>query len=77
MNEFIKSISTEKRECEKLGHKYIYILNHIAYFIEGYPPARDMINDFTREKLQELCIGLETGKLEIIRFGKFIGSENQ
>jgi hypothetical protein len=65
-------MNMEKRECERLGHEYIGILNHIVYFLEGFPPAKDMINDYTREKLQELCIGLETGELEIIKFGQVL-----
>lgn len=65
-------MNMEKRECERLGHEYIEILNHIAYFLEGFPPAKDMINDYTREKLQELCTGLETGELEIIKFGRVL-----
>jgi hypothetical protein len=61
-----------KRECKRIGYKYLEILNQIAWFIDGYPPARDMINDFTREKLQELCIKLETGEYELIEFGNEI-----
>ena len=61
-----------KRECKRIGYKYLEILNPIASFIEGYPPAKDMINDFTREKLHELCFKLETGEYEIIEFGNEI-----
>ena len=65
----------KKTECERLGHKYIDVLNHVAYFIKGFPPAKDMMNNYIREKLQELCIGLETGELEIIKFGNEIKEE--
>lgn len=62
----------KKTECKRLGYKYKDILNPILSFIEGFPPARDLLSDYIREKMQELCIGLETGELEIIKFGNEI-----
>ena len=61
-----------KIECKIVSYKYLETLDQIAYFIEGYLPAKDMIDDFTREKLHELCFKLKTGKYEIIEFGNEI-----
>lgn len=61
---------TEKKECKRLGDKYLTVLNHINYFINGFSPAKDMLNNYVIEKLDELCIGLETGQFEIIEFDR-------
>ena len=76
MSKYVKGITTTKTECERLGRKYIDILNNIEWFLKGFSPTKDYISDYTMEKLQELCIGLETGKLEIIKFGKQVVEED-
>lgn len=72
----ITGITKEKRECERLGNEYKTVLNVVTSFFEANLLAKDVLNNnFVIEKLQELCIGLETGELEIIKFGQILGDK--
>ena len=71
-----KDIKTTKRTCEKKTLKYIGVLNNILSFIYHYEDY--MIGKYTKDMLQELVIGLETGHLEIIEYGNYmIGDDNE
>lgn len=70
-NEYIKSVKLEKRECEKIGYKYIGMFKYILNIIDYYP-LTDFRIDNVKDKLEDLIIGLEIGNFEIIEYGAFI-----
>ena len=71
INEYIKSVKLEKRECEKIGYKYIGMFKYILNIIDYYP-LTDFRIDNVKDKLEDLIIELETGKIEIIEYGAYI-----
>lgn len=69
----IKGIKIIKKTCEKKTLKYIGVLNQILSFVYHYEDY--MIDQFTKDMLQELVVGLETGHLEIIEYGNYVAEE--
>lgn len=69
-------LKQQKELVKKKTLKYIGILNNILSFVYHYEDY--MIGKYTKDMLQELVIGLETGHLEIIEYGNYmIGDDNE
>lgn len=60
----------EKRICRRKGYEYRILFEYLLSFIRMESIRNDLIKKEMVEKIEKLCIGLETGELEIIEFGE-------
>lgn len=65
----------EKTMCDRVGKDYVYILEKMCGILRHYQ-TNFYIDDKTIEKIEELCLGIETGKMEIIEFGRVLSKRN-
>lgn len=68
-------MSEEKTMCDRVGKDYVYILEKMCSILRHYQ-TNFYIDDKAIEKIEELCLGIETGKMEIIEFGQVLSKRN-
>lgn len=68
-------MSEEKTMCDRVGKDYVYILEKMCGILRHYQ-TNFYIDDKAIEKIEELCLGIETGKMEIIEFGQVLSKRN-
>lgn len=68
-------MSEEKTMCDRVGKDYVYILEKMCGILRHYQ-KNFYIDDKAIEKIEELCLGIETGKMEIIEFGQVLSKRN-
>lgn len=68
-------MSEEKTMCDRVGKDYVYILEKMCSILRHYQ-MNFYIDDKAIEKIEELCLGIETGKMEIIEFGQVLSKRN-
>jgi len=64
-----------KTMCDRVGRDYVYILEKMCSILRHYQ-MNFYIDDKQIEKIEELCLGIETGKMEIIEFGQVLSKRN-
>ena len=68
-------MSEEKTMCDRVGKDYVYILEKMCSILRHYQ-TNFYIDDKAIEKIEELCLGIETGKMEIIEFKQVLSKRN-